>query len=101
MAHLPHPRRKKIRKPGPALPPPRASLRFLARLAPQDVAMFRFLLEAYDNLAYFTVLDAGEALLSVVCSPHQADAACRALEDIGESLPLRYEPWPLACARIS
>jgi hypothetical protein len=86
---------KKIRKPGPALPPPRTSLRFLARLAPQDVAMFRFLLEAYDNLAYFTVLDAGEALLSVVCSPHQKDAVCRALEDIGSCLPLHCEPWPV------
>ena len=85
---------KKIRKPGPALPPPRTSIRFLARLAPQDVAMFRFLLEAHDNLAYFTVLDAREALLSVVCSPHQEDALRRALEDIGRCLSLRYEPWP-------
>ena len=89
------PRAPKKRKPGPALPPPRASLRFLVRLAPQDVAMFRFLLEAYDHLAYFTVLDARETLLSVVCSPHQEDAARQALEDIGACLPLRYEPWPL------
>lgn len=62
--------------------------------------MFRFLLEAYDNLAYFTVLDAREALLSVVYSPHQEDAALRALEDIGERLPLRCKPWPLPSARI-
>jgi len=88
------PRGKNARKSGPALPPPRSSLRFLVRLAPRDVAMFRFLLEAYDNLAYFTVLDAGETLLSVVCSPHQEDAVRRALEDMGEQLPLRYEPWP-------
>ena len=96
MDHIPHPRKKKARKPGPALPPPRVSLRFLARLAPQDVGMFRFLLEAYDNLAYFTVLDAREALLSVVCSPHQEDAVRRALEGIGEHLPLRFEPWPFS-----
>ena len=94
MAEIPHPRRKRARKPSPALPPPRSSLRFLVRLAPRDVAMFRFLLEAYDNLAYFTVLDAGETLLSVVCSPHQEDAARRALEGMGEQLPLRYAPWP-------
>ena len=92
----PHPQRKNARKPGPALPPPRVSLRFLARLAPRDVALFRFLLEAYDNLAYFTVLDAGEALLSVVCSPHQEEAALNALEGMNELLPLRYEPWPAA-----
>jgi len=95
MTQVPHPRKKKARKPGPALPPPRASLRVLVRLAPHDVGMFRFLLEAYDNLAYFTVLDAREALLSVVYSPHQEDAARRALEDIGGRLPLRCEPWPL------
>jgi hypothetical protein len=94
MTQIPRSRKKK-RKAGPALPPPPESLRYLARLAPQDVAMFRFLLEAYDNLAYFTVLDAREALLSVVCSPHQEDAAGRALKDISTQLPLHYEPWPL------
>jgi len=94
------PRARKARKPGPALPPPRTSLRFLVRLAPRDVAMFRFLLEAYDHLAYFTVLDVRETLLSVVCSPHQEDAVRRTLEDIGERLPLRYEPWPLSRADV-
>ena len=88
---------KKSRKSGPALPLPRTSLRFLVRLAPQDVAMFRFLLEAYDHLAYFTVLDVRETLLSVVCSPHQEDAVRQTLEDIGACMPLRYEPWPLSC----
>jgi hypothetical protein len=100
MAQISHPRKKKVRKVGPALLPPRASLRFLVRLAPRDVAMFRFLLEAYDNLAYFTVLDAGATLLSVVCSPHQEDAARQALEGIGGFLPLHCEPWPLACVRM-
>ncbi|MCL1985158.1 MAG: DUF4911 domain-containing protein [Betaproteobacteria bacterium] len=100
MAQVPHPRKKKARKPGPALPPPRKSLRFLVRLAPQDVGMFRFLIEAYDNLAYFTVLDAREALLSVVCSPHQEYAVRHALEEIGGQLPLRHAPWPSACTRI-
>jgi len=101
MIHLPSSRKKKARKPGPALPPPGASLRFLVRLAPQDVAMFRFLLEAYDHLAYFTVLDAREALLSVVCSPHQEYAVRLALEGIGEHLPLRFEPWPLSSASVA
>lgn len=91
--------RKKNRKPGPALPPPRASLRFLVRLAPRDVAMFRFLIEAYDHLAYFTVLDAGETLLSLVCSPHQESAVRHALEEINTHLPLRYELRPTAIAR--
>ena len=100
MIHMPHPRKKKASKPGPALLPPRTSLRLLVRLAPQNVAMFRFLLEAYDHLAYFTVLDARETLLSVVCSPHQEYALRQALEGIGEHLPLNCEPWPLACTHI-
>ena len=63
--------------------------------------MFRFLLEAYDNLAYFTVLDAAQTLAALVCSPHQRDEAQAALEAIGEVLSLDYEPWPLGPARES
>jgi hypothetical protein len=77
------------------LPAPASSLRFLARLAPRNVGMFRFLLESFDNLAYFTVLDAEEALLVIVCSPHQEAEARAALDAVGECLPLEYAPWPL------
>lgn len=51
--------RKRPRKPSPPLPPPRASSRLYARIAPRHIAMFRFLLEAQDNLGYMTVLDRG------------------------------------------
>jgi len=51
--------RKRPRKPAPPLPPPRASSRLYARIAPRHIAMFRFLLEAQDNLGYMTVLDRG------------------------------------------
>ncbi|WP_353119818.1 DUF4911 domain-containing protein [Nitratidesulfovibrio sp.] len=51
--------RKRPRKPSPPLPPPRASARLYARIAPRHIAMFRFLLEAQDNLGYMTVLDRG------------------------------------------
>jgi hypothetical protein len=78
------------------LPAPASSLRFLVRLAPRHVAMFRFLLEARDNLAYFTVLDAGEALLVLVCSPHQEADARAALDAVSECLPLEYAPLPFS-----
>jgi len=51
--------RKRPRKPSPPLPPPRTSARLYARIAPRHIAMFRFLLEAQDNLGYMTVLDRG------------------------------------------
>lgn len=90
--------RRKKRAPGPALPAPSSSLRFLVRIAPSDVGMFRFLLEGYDNLAYFTVLDAGEALLSLVCSPHQEHEARACLEAVSTAVPLVCKPWPFAPA---
>ena len=48
------PRRRKPR-PIPLPPPPPRSARLYVRLARQDIALFRFLLEAHDNLAVFTV----------------------------------------------
>ncbi len=58
------------------------------RIDPQHVAMFRFLLEAYDNLAYFTVLDRNECLLKVIFSPDARRSAQKALDEIGRSVPI-------------
>ncbi|MBD5626750.1 MAG: DUF4911 domain-containing protein [Desulfovibrio sp.] len=77
---------------------PRHSGRLLVRLAPADVALFRFLLEAYENLAFFTVLERKAALLKVVFSPQQEDAVRTALAEIGASVPLTVEDWPFARA---
>ena len=66
--NLPTLRRR--RKPAPALAAPRQSGRLLVRLAPQHTALFRFLLEAYDHTAYFTVLEPKTALLKIIFSPH-------------------------------
>ena len=83
----------------PVLPAPRFSGRLLVTLAPQQVGMFRFLLESHENLAAFTVLDRHAALLKVFYSPHQEQAVLRALSGIGESMPLRLAPWPLEQAQ--
>ena len=78
----------------PCAAPPRHSGRLLVRLAPGDVALFRFLLEAYENLALFTVLERKTALLKVVFSPHAEGAVRAALTEIAASLPLSVEDWP-------
>lgn len=88
------PQRPRIRKVGPPLPPPRLSQRLLVRVAPSQVGMFRFLLEAYEHVAYFTVLNRHEALLKIVFSPHRERAARQALQDISWSLPIEVQEWP-------
>ena len=93
-AHLP-PALRKPRKPAPPLPPPARSARLLVRLAAEDTALFRFLLEGYDNTAYFTVLEPRTALLKLVFSPHREEALRRALAEMAESLDFSVEPWPL------
>lgn len=93
-AHLP-PALRKPRKPAPPLPPPARSARLLVRLAAEDTALFRFLLEGYDNTAYFTVLEPCTALLKLVFSPHREEALRRALAEMAESLEFSVEPWPL------
>lgn len=82
------------RKPRPALPAPVHAERLLVVLPPDQVGMFRFLLEGYDNLACFTVLDRHMALLKLLFSPHQRRAIWRALGEMATLLPLEIRPWP-------
>ena len=82
------------RKPAPALPPPTRSASLLVRIAPEHTGMFRFLLEAYDHVAYFTVLENRTALLRVIFSPHRQREAREALQQMAQSLPFSVEEWP-------
>ena len=50
------------------------------------MALFRFLLEAEDNLGYMSVLDRWQALLKVTFSPHQAQQMRDCLETMREML---------------
>lgn len=79
--------RKRQRKPRPPLPAPVSSARVYIHIAPTDVAMFRFLLEAEDNLGYMSVLNRWEALLKVTCSPHQTARLRHYLAGMKELLP--------------
>ena len=85
---------RKQRKPAPALPPPPRSGSLLVRIAPEQTGLFRFLLEAYDHVAYFTVLENKTALLRVIFSPHRQREAREALQQMAQSLPFSVEEWP-------
>lgn len=87
---------RKRRKPAPAFDAPQHSGRLLVRLVPKDTAMFRFLLEAYDHTAYFTVLEPKTALLKIVFSPHLEKETRTALAEMAQSLPFCVEEWPIA-----
>ena len=80
--------RRKPRKPVQRGPLPTRSARLYLRLAPRDIALCRFLLEARDNLGYLTVLDRSAALLELVHSPGQEREVRSALEEIAQDVPL-------------
>lgn len=88
--------RRKPRKPVRRGPLPTRSARVYLRLAPRDIALCRFLLEARDNLGYLTVLDRSAAVLELVHSPGQEREVREALEEIGReiSLALVAPPGP-------
>lgn len=76
------------------LEPPRMSGHLLVKIHPREIGLFRFLLEAHDNLALFTCLDRRAALLKVMFAPESRNEAIRALEDIGRSVELEWHEWP-------
>lgn len=88
--------KKPVRRRPRKLPAPAHSGRLLATLAPGNVGLFRFLLEGYDNLAFFTVLDRREALLKLMFSPHQAAEVRAALDGIAAVIPLQVKEWPVS-----
>ncbi len=85
--------RRKKRKIGPPLSPVTTSNYLLLQIAPDKVGMFRFLLEAYEHIAYFSVINKQKAILKIVYSPHRESAAKQMLSEIGESLEIEHLPW--------
>ncbi len=79
-----------------AFPACRCSEKLIVIIDPDKVNLFRFLLEGYDNLAFFTVLNRKTALLKVAFSPHQRVQVEAALNAIGMVISLRVQEWPIA-----
>ncbi len=88
--------KKRPRKIGPPLAPATESEQLLVQVPPSQVGMFRFLLEAYEHIAYFSVINRHKALLKIVFSPHRAKAARWALDEIGQSMEVIFLPWPFS-----
>lgn len=86
------------RKRPPLAPSPRCSARLYIRLAPEQTRLFRYLLEAYDNLAYSSVIERKSCILKLVYSPMQKREFMAALAEIGASLPLEVLPINAALA---
>lgn len=72
------------------LPAPQNSSVLYVKVLPKDVGMFRFLLEARDNLALFTVLDRHGAVLKIMYSPHQKKLVVEALQGMMEVIPIEF-----------
>ncbi len=84
----------KKRKIAPAINPATQSKLLLVRIAPEKVGMFRFLLESYDHVAYFSVINKYEALLKIVYSPHMEQTTKAVLHEISRSINMNILPWP-------
>jgi hypothetical protein len=67
-------------------PVPARSGRLYIVIKPSQVHMFRFLLEAQDNLGIMTVVDRWRAVLLLRFSPHQEKTVREFLESMQESL---------------
>ncbi len=52
-------------------PPPVFSERLYLQIEPSQIALFRFLLEGYDNLGIFTVTNKFTGIIQFRYSPHQ------------------------------
>lgn len=66
----------------------------MLKIAPEDIAMFRFLLEARGHLAYFSVLERHTALLKLSYPPDLERQVKASLEEMAASISFTVEPWP-------
>ncbi|MDR1685283.1 MAG: DUF4911 domain-containing protein [Desulfovibrio sp.] len=80
------PKRKKRWKKRLGVPPGR-SARLYVVIAPSAVGLFRFLLEAHDNLGLMTVLDRRRAALLLRFAPGMEQEMREFIEDVKAMLP--------------
>lgn len=82
----------KRRKPRKPLPPPKWSELMYAQLEPKYIGMFRFLMEAEDNIGYMSVVDKFTAIIKIVYSPHQKREVTAFLDGMRETIPFTILP---------
>ncbi|WP_147818921.1 DUF4911 domain-containing protein [Salidesulfovibrio onnuriiensis] len=72
----------------PCPPPPERSSRLYVRIAREKIALFRFLLEAHDNLGIFTVVSKFTGILMLRYTPHQEREMRAFLKGIGDDMDI-------------
>ncbi len=75
------------RKQQPSGSPPLWSERLYLRLAPEDIARIKYLLEAWDHLGLQTTLDRYAAVIAVTYPPDRAKDMQRFLDATAEIIP--------------
>ncbi|RQD63153.1 MAG: DUF4911 domain-containing protein [Desulfonatronovibrio sp. MSAO_Bac4] len=65
------------------------SRRIYVQIKRKDIALFKFLLESRDNLAYLTVIDKYRAVVQVVCGYGFEDGIDEFLSAAGQEMPLK------------
>ncbi len=58
------------------------------KIGSKDMAMFRFLLEAYDGLAMMTIIEPKTTLVKILYSPHEELRLFSALEAMRELISI-------------
>ncbi|BBD08798.1 DUF4911 domain-containing protein [Desulfovibrio ferrophilus] len=66
---------------------PHDSRRIYLRIAPSDIAFFKFILESYDNLAYLSVVDKHTAVLQLVHTAGTERETREFLETMRDEVP--------------
>ncbi|WP_432734620.1 DUF4911 domain-containing protein [Maridesulfovibrio sp. FT414] len=87
-------RKKRTPRPRPLPPAPEQSSRIYIQIAPADIAMFRFLMEAVDNLALFTIADRFKGVLLLRYSPHQKREFFEFMEGLKQEMEIKFLPDP-------
>jgi hypothetical protein len=70
------------------------SSRLYVRLKPSDTRLFRYLLDACDNLAYTSVVDRKGCILKVVFTPDMAKELRQTLRSMRQSCPFEILELP-------
>lgn len=78
--------------PAPHAPPANWSERLYVRLPPAETRLFRYLLDAYDNLAFTSVVARKDCILKVGFSPDQKKELLQALDEMRQSLEFEILP---------
>ena len=76
-------------------PAPQWSERTYIRIDPSDIGLFRFLLEGYDNLGVFTVVNKFKGILLLRYSPHLGREMRDFLKAAATEMTVEVLPLPL------